>query len=198
MNDNYEYRKDDRSLFDKIMGEFTEAWYSVYNKLDYDNRHSHEISTEKEIGKLKLILKPIVKKLTKANPEYFDYLTGIITSHKKFRPIDFVNSKIVKLNEFYKIQNIKENDLFKGQYAHGIVINPNEIYLWNVQPREYCCEMMKDQFSLCTSHGLNCPDHFIFYSNGRYYVEANGSRAISRCPFCGAKLGDYTGLFLFI
>ena len=132
--------------------------------------------------------------------------TGIITTKKKFCVIKFIGShtapKIEKTNTFFEIENKDKKDLSYGRYAHGIQLDDNKIYIQNIQPKKYCCTGLKREFALCDIHGLNCPDNFIRHTlDGRFYVEANGNRAIGCCPFCGTKFpteDNYQGLFLML
>lgn len=203
----YRFTKDDRPLREKILEELREGFFDVYLRFPHDTQDlvfTHGNSSEDRNKFVNSTLKPIVDYLEKHKPEYNDFITGEVTSHLKFRAIDFEgsrfsnNSKIVKLNTFYEIENKDKSYFFKGQFGHGVLLDNGKIYLQNYQPKKYCCDYMKRQFKLCENHGLNCPDYFIYHNAGRFYVEANGNRELAYCPFCGTKLSDYIGLFLLI
>ena len=199
----YTYKKDEKPLLDKILNEFSEAYWRVHNLVDFHSQTELTYEDAKKDAELvKKLVNKVAQRLEAAKPNFRDYITGIITSKHKFQPIDFEYSKVYegwvikKLQQFYKITNdVNKNTFFKGQFAHGILLENGEIYLLNFQPRKYCCNLMKRQFSVCSNHGLNCPDYFIKY-NGRYFLEANGNYAIDHCPFCGKKIGDYSGKFI--
>ena len=206
----------DKSLKEKVREDLDKGFFEVYNNhLETHNGYKELLEEfEKQTEQT-------LNKFLELHPEYYQHYTGIITSKKRVEIIDYdyKNIKIIKTGRIYPVLNNTKDNLFKGQLVYGEFVPKNiekygewrkndvsniwykedAFYIRNCQPKKYCCEQMKSQFSFCKQHGLDCPDYFIEYStDGRYYVNVNKTWSLSYCPFCGREIGDYSGKTLLI
>jgi len=82
---------------------------------------------------------------------------------------------------------------YKQLIAFRVYPGENILKYWdNGVPKNVCCNKMRDQFTFCSNHGLNCPDYFIrCRPTGEFQIHAdNRTYAISNCPFCGKPVNQ--------
>jgi hypothetical protein len=213
---NFHTDKDDsKKIREDLNKGFWEVWNNHLDRYDYE-KHLKEYEEQ---------TKKTFQTFLTMNPEYTKYYTGFITDKKKFEIVEYdcVEKQIIRTGKIYPILNKTKKNLFKGQMAYGFFVPKNlekyeescksesscdcskewykedGIYISSCQPKKYCCKMMKQQFSFCDMHGLDCPDYFIKYNpTGTYYIDTNKTWSISFCPFCGTKISDHSGKILLI
>lgn len=123
---------------------------------------------------------------------------GIITTRLKIKEVN------IKVKEDNTIELIKTNNIFNVSteeiYGYNlnsklykrycqIIVADNIAYIKNLQPNRYCCDSLKKSFSICSQHGLLCPDYYIRYDSRDYFIRAiNATYRIDYCPYCGEYL----------
>jgi hypothetical protein len=120
---------------------------------------------------------------------------GVITTRGKIREhilehIDYSTFNIKETNNLYELED--KGKIFKKfykRYCQFKVDENNTAYIKNLQPNKYCCADLKKSFSICSQHGLLCPDYYIRHDGRDYFINAiNATYKISFCPYCGEYL----------
>lgn len=121
-------------------------------------------------------------------------LHASVTSRRKLRVVEYC----VELNKFLPTneiitppKNINTSTWFKGQIINFRIF-PEYFFIDETEPRNYCCETMKDNFKLSSYLGWNSEKKVIKHKDNQYSIGSKFQYNITHCPFCGQNLNKKT------
>jgi len=129
-----------------------------------------------------------------ANLQSEETIFGIITSENKVKSVIMNPTKEgFSFIETYSIFELEDTNkifkIFDKKYCQFTLSDSKLARIINIEPLKYCCDSLKKSFSICSQHGLLCPDYYIRYDSRDYFIRAiNATYKIDYCPYCGKYL----------